>query len=71
MSGKANPYDNALMESFFKTLKGDLLYSGKFNSRGEAKFTLFEYIEIFYTTKRIHSALGYMPPKQFESLNRH
>lgn len=66
MSRPGNPYDNALMESFYKTLKTELLIDGKFEAIEKAKNAVFEYIEMFYNTKRLHSSLGYVSPNQFE-----
>ena len=62
MSGKGNCYDNAIAESFFETLKTELIYQNKYQTRQEAKQDLFEHIEVFYNRKRLHSALGYMTP---------
>lgn len=67
MSRPGNPYDNALIESFYKSLKTELLIDGKFETIQESKNAIFEYIEMFYNTKRLHSSLGYMSPSQFES----
>ena len=67
MSGKGNCYDNAVMESFFKTLKSDLVYWEKYLTRDEAKKSIFEYIEVYYNQKRMHSSIGYMSPAEFES----
>ncbi|MCM0761405.1 IS3 family transposase [Sporomusa sphaeroides DSM 2875] len=67
MSRPGNPYDNAVAESFHKTLKTELVRnSGIFTSREIAKKSVFEYIEIFYNRQRKHSALGYLSPRQFE-----
>jgi putative transposase len=66
MSRKGNCWDNAPMESFFHTLKTEWVYSFKYNTRQEAKASLFEYIEIFYNRQRRHSALHYMNPCQYE-----
>jgi putative transposase len=65
MSGKGNCYDNAVSESFFSTLKKELIYSEKYKTRQSAKQAIFEYIEIFYNRKRKHSFLGNMSPEQF------
>lgn len=67
MSRKGNCYDNAAMESFFKTLKAELLQGMTFESVGEARRLLFEYVEVFYNRKRLHSSLGYRSPEEFES----
>jgi putative transposase len=67
MSRPGNPYDNALMESFYKSLKSELLIDGRFETMEKSKNAIFEYIEMFYNTKRLHSSLGYMSPIQFEN----
>jgi len=67
MSRKGNCWDNAVVESFFKTLKYELQNDARFSSREEARSQLFEYIEIFYNRKRMHSTLGYLSPTQFEA----
>jgi transposase InsO family protein len=66
MSRKGNCYDNAVMESFFGTLKTELTHHETFVTREDAKQTLFEYIEVFYNRKRRHSALGYCSPVEYE-----
>jgi putative transposase len=66
MSRKANCWDNAVAESFFKTLKAECIYHQKFNTIQEAKVTVFEYIEVWYNRKRLHSSLGYRTPVEFE-----
>ena len=66
MSRKGNCWDNAPMESFFHTLKTELVYGYKYKTRYEAKTSLFDYIEIFYNRQRRHSALQYMNPCQYE-----
>lgn len=66
MSRKGNCYDNACMESFFSTLKKDLIYRRKFKTRLEAKIAIVEYIETFYNSKRLHSSLGYKSPQKYE-----
>ncbi len=66
MSRKGNCYDNAVSESFFHTLKTELVYFERYDSREEAKLSIFEYIEVFYNRKRIHSSIGYKSPAQFE-----
>jgi putative transposase len=67
MSRKGNCYDNAVMESFFGTLKTELTHHETFATRDEARQTLFEYIEVFYNRKRRHSALGYRSPTEYEA----
>lgn len=66
MSRKGNCYDNAFVESFFKTLKSELVYNRKFKTREEAKAAIFEYIEVWYNRQRLHSSLDYMTPEQYE-----
>ena len=66
MSRKGNCYDNAFAESFFATLKKELIYRNRFKTKEEAKKAIFEYIEVWYNRKRIHSSIGYMTPVQFE-----
>lgn len=66
MSRKANCWDNAVSESFWKTLKAELIYRQVFRTREEARISIFEYIEMFYNKRRLHSALGYLSPEQFE-----
>lgn len=70
MSSKGNCYDNAPTESFFSTLKRELIYRESYRTRDEAKQSLFEYIEVFYNRQRRHSSLGYLSPLQFEKLNK-
>jgi len=66
MSRKGNCWDNAVAESFFKTLKAECVYQNKFETKQQAALAIFEYIEIWYNRKRLHSALGYMSPDAFE-----
>lgn len=65
MSRKGNCWDNAPMESFFATLKKELVYHERYETREAAKRSLFDYIEVFYNRQRKHSALGYVSPVQF------
>ena len=65
MSSKGNCYDNAVMESFFHTLKTEVVYFEKYQTRAEARQSIFEYIEVFYNRIRRHSALGYLSPFEF------
>jgi len=65
MSNKGNCYDNAIAESFFKTLKTELIYHKRYKTREEAKLDLFEYIEVFYNRERLHSALDYKTPIEY------
>jgi len=69
MSRKANCYDNAVVESFFKTIKSELSRKQRFKTPDEARSAIFEYIEIFYNRKRMHSTLGYLSPMEYERLN--
>jgi transposase InsO family protein len=66
MSGPACCYDNAAMESFWSTLKTELIYQTSFQNIQEARTALFDYIELFYNSKRLHSALNYQSPVDFE-----
>jgi len=66
MSRKGNCWDNAPLESFFATLKKELVHREKYQTREEAKVSLFQYIEVFYNRKRRHSALGYLSPHDYE-----
>jgi putative transposase len=66
MSGKGNCYDNAVMESFYHTLKVELIHGQRYRSRGEAQMAVFDYIEIFYNRQRLHSSLDYQTPEAFE-----
>lgn len=65
MSRSGNCYDNAVMESFYHTLKIEAVYGEPFNTRVDAQISLFDYIEVFYNRKRIHSTLGYQTPIEF------
>ena len=66
MSAKGCCYDNACAESFFSSLKKDMIYGRKFKTRAEAKSIIVEYIELFYNSRRLHSTLGYKSPKDFK-----
>ena len=66
MSRRGNCYDNAYAESFFGTLKKELIYRNRFKTRAEARAAIFEYIECWYNRKRIHSSLGYLTPVEYE-----
>ena len=66
MSRRANCWDNAVAESFFSTLKVELVGDRIFASRKEARQAVFEYVEAFYNSKRLHSSLGYRSPAEFE-----
>jgi len=66
MSSTGNCYDNAITESFFATLKTELIYDERYRTRNEARRSIFKYIEMFYNRNRIHSALGGLSPEQYE-----
>ena len=67
MSRKGNCYDNAMVESFFRTLKVELIYGRKFKTREEARTAIFEFIEVWYNRQRLHSSIDYMTPEQYEA----
>lgn len=69
MSRRGNCYDNAAMESFWSTLKLELVYRRCFGTRAQARAQIFDYIEAFYNRQRAHSALAYLSPVDFELLN--
>jgi len=69
MGAKGTCYDNAVLESFFSTLKKELIYREKYQDVEDLQKSLFEYIEIFYNRQRKHSTLGYLSPFEFESKN--
>jgi len=69
MSGKANPYDNAKIESFFRTLKVEEIYMFDYETYGEVLNRIPYFIKEVYNRKRLHSSLGYMPPEEFENIN--
>jgi putative transposase len=69
MSRRANCYDNATMESFWATLKLELVYRRCFDTRAQARSQIFDYIETFYNRQRAHSALNYQSPVDFELQN--
>jgi putative transposase len=66
MSGTGNCYDNAAMESFFHSLKTEHVYFEHYETREQAKQSIFEYVEVFYNRQRLHSTLGYLSPLAFE-----
>ena len=68
MSRKGDCWDNAVAESFFGTLKTERVYFSNYRTREEAKKDVIDYIEMFYNSKRRHSYLGYLSPKEFEKL---
>ncbi len=67
MSRKGDPYDNAMMESFFSTLRAELTELEVFPTRAAARLAVFDYIEVFYNRQRLHSSLGYLSPAAFEA----
>ena len=66
MSDADNPYDNAHMESYFSRFKAELLEGGAFENAEDARTEIFEFIEMYYNPKRLHSSLGYLSPNNFE-----
>jgi len=67
MSRKGNCWDNAVAESFFSTIKLELVYDRRWATRLELRTAVFDYIEVFYNRQRLHSTLGYKSPIQFET----
>ncbi len=70
MSRSGNCYDNAAMESFWSTLKQELVYRRVFATRAQARQAIFDYIETFYNRQRLHSTLNYMSPVDFENISK-
>jgi transposase InsO family protein len=68
MSRTGNCYDNAVTESFFGTLKGECVERASFQTRGQARQAIFEFVECFYNRVRRHSSLGYLSPIAYEQL---
>lgn len=66
MSGKGDCYDNAMMESFFGSMKTEWVHHEEYATRAEAERSIFEYIEVFYNRTRRHSSLGYVSPLDYE-----
>ncbi|MBV9183851.1 MAG: IS3 family transposase [Acidobacteria bacterium] len=66
MSRKGNPYDNAACESFMKTLKQDEVYRNEYRDFNDALSSIAQFLEVVYNQQRLHSALGYRPPEEFE-----
>jgi putative transposase len=66
MSRKGNCYDNAPVESFFSSLKNELVRHRQFASQADGRYAIAEYIEVFYNRQRLHQALGYRSPEEFE-----
>lgn len=69
MSGKGDCWDNAVMESFFHSMKTECIHHERFQTRDEAKKVVFDYIEVFYNQQRRHSYLNYQSPVQYEIVN--
>ena len=67
MSRKGNPWDNASCESFMKTLKYEEVLRNDYRDLAEARASIAEFLEKIYNQKRLHSALGYVPPAEFEA----
>ena len=67
MSDKGDPYDNAMIESFFSTLRAELTELERFRTRQTARVAVFEFIEVFYNRQRLHSSLGYRSPLAYET----
>jgi transposase InsO family protein len=70
MSRKGNCWDNAVAESFFHSLKTELTHLQKFKTREEAKYAIFEYIEVFYNCIRMHSTNDYLSPVEYEEYEK-
>jgi putative transposase len=70
MSRVGMPYDNAVAESFFSSLKNELTHHERFDTIDDARTRIFDYIEVFYNRQRKHQALGYRSPTQFESIQK-
>ena len=68
MSGKGNCYDNAVAESFFSSLKNELVHHRNFTTRDQARSEIFEYLELFYNRKRLHQSLNYQTPMKYKSV---
>ena len=66
MSGVGQCWDNAPVESFFASLKRELVHDERYTTRDEARASIFEYVEVFYNRVRRHSSLGYVSPDEFE-----
>ena len=70
MSRRGDCWDNAVAESFFASLKLELVYQVQWQTRAEARTAIFEYLELFYNRRRRHSSLGYLSPVEFERRNQ-
>jgi transposase InsO family protein len=69
MSRAGNCWDNAPAESFFGVLKRELVFHNRYQSRAQARQSIFNYIERFYNRRRIHASLGYLTPSEYEELS--
>ena len=69
MSGVAQCWDNAPVESFFASLKRELVHDEQYTTREQATASLFEYLEVFYNRVRRHSSLGFVSPAEFEQMH--
>jgi transposase InsO family protein len=69
MSRKGDCWDNAVAESFFATLKTELVHDAHWKTRDEARTAIFHYLEVFYNRRRLHSTIGYVSPVEFELMN--
>ncbi len=69
MSRKGNRYDNAVVESFFSSLKNELVHHQDYHTRQEARSDIFDCIELFYNRRRKHESLGYYTPTAFDRSN--
>ncbi len=67
MSRKGDCLDNAVKESFWATLKKEIVHGVRFETREQARQEIFDWIEVFYNRERLHSFLGYVSPEQFEA----
>lgn len=70
MSRKGNCWDNAVAESFFHTIKTEMIHQTKFETREKAKLAIFEYIEVFYNRTRMHSTNDYLSPVHYEEVQK-
>jgi len=66
MSARGRCYDNAVAESFFHTLKVELVHDRRFASREQAMSAIFKFMEVYYNTRRMHSVLDYVSPAEYE-----
>ena len=71
MGSKGDCYDNAVAESFFATLKKELIHRRSWPEKAELRSEVFEYIEAFYNRRRRHRSLGFLSPEQFETITHH